>query len=297
MRTVTFFLSAFIFFLNGFLFSDVYRIDRLGATVIVPTETPGVPLPDSLTIPPDVYTYDGLNYDCTEEGLYRFFTVCKDNHQRIVHHSGVENFLHSISWHSTHGYRDDLLDQEKLESIAKCDRLHLTCGSVSRYADNLLRQYGYKARSVVFLTLNAWNKYSNGHTLLEVKENGVWKLWDVDFRNYFQRESIDLNAKDFHKAVQENDYEIVSYSKSPIFNFGDLVHFSYNFGFFLEGCFLFENRYRECFAHWGGILLIQSGTNFYFTTNDPNIRKRVEGYAHNYTWMDQATWMKTFYSE
>lgn len=296
-KKTAFFSVIFLTILSCHLLSEVHRIDTSGLTVLTPTESIGSPLPNTTTMMPGVYTYQGLNYDCTEEGLYRFYTIHVDHKQRIVHHSGIENLLHSVSWMHAHGYRDTLLNFSEAAAITKNDRVHLICGNISVFATTMLAEYGYSARNVVFLTLNPWNDYNNGHTMIEVKENGTWKLWDIDLRNYFQRGASDLNAKDFLNAVQANDYEILSFSKSPVLCFGDLVYGSYDYSFHFEGLFLFENRLKEEYKHCAGILLIQLGSNFYFTTKDPVIRKRVENYTGNFIWMDEVTWLNTFYPE
>lgn len=83
-KKTTFFSVIFLTILSCHLLSEVHRIDTSGLTVLTSTESIGSPLPNTTTMMPGVYTYQGLNYDCTEEGLYRFYTIHVDHKQRIV---------------------------------------------------------------------------------------------------------------------------------------------------------------------------------------------------------------------
>lgn len=287
-----FFISFFFF---STLSSEAYRIDRNGITQLYPIEIEGEDLEENLFISPGIYNYNGENYDCRSEGLYRFFVINKDNQQRIVHIEGVQNLLHSISWIHLHGGIHNELSFENLIDIAKNSRIILNCASICMFCKKVLSIFNYPSRLICLLTLDEWNSYDNGHALLEVYENGSWKLWDTDFRRYFQRDMIDLNAHDTVLAFSENDFSIVSYSSSPIFAF-EYSQTEFHYQFVYEYIFFDLVNIEKAYRRYCQVLIIEKDGILYFTTNSTQDRERIENYEFvTFYWLDPEEFRQTFY--
>ena len=67
-----------------------------------------------------------------------------------------------------------------MSAIAVSRPIRATCSHVSLWAADLLTAANFDARVVGVLTLDTWNATDNGHTLIEVRENGRWVAYDVD---------------------------------------------------------------------------------------------------------------------
>lgn len=119
-----------------------------------------------------------------KEGLYRFFDLGgADLRQAYLYQGDLWALLGNLSRMRVHGWRD--MDapspQEKIER-ARRGRLSLTCGPTAQFVAEQARTLGVKCRFVHTLTLDEWNDYDNGHSLLEVFDPAEkrWILYDSD---------------------------------------------------------------------------------------------------------------------
>lgn len=129
-------------------------------------------LPSKLVISPALYKFGGKVYDLRREGLYRF-----PGQQRIVYGSSLDAFMSSLSWLMHHSAADDGLTQEQAVSAATTRDLLMTCGYQVEVGRYLLKQLGYQARAAAIVNFD----YNDTHTLIEVRRNGLWELWDLDY--------------------------------------------------------------------------------------------------------------------
>lgn len=168
------------------------------------------PLPNTLVIKPGYYFFAGKGYDLTQEGLCRFMLAEKENQQRIIYENETDTLMSSLAWMMHHGSNDDHASYHALIVYAKKRKLCLTCESMSKFAVNLLKEMGIKARIVGSRTLDRWNNYDNGHYLIEVYREDIlkWVLYDLDSDTYFTRDGDEMSLIDFiddsHKSYQIN---------------------------------------------------------------------------------------------
>lgn len=279
-----FIIVFFIFFLSSLYSNESYRIDSNGIHSI--KKVPSFFSSNYLIVS------DG-NYN---DGIYRLYDVPKTNEQRILYNGNVNELMHSLTWMHVHGYKDDWKNFGNQLEIAKSRRLSMSCGSITLFALHLCETLSIPARFVLLLTLEEWNTYNNGHSLLEVYHDGKWKLWDIDQRRYFQNKQGDLNAMEFISSVHKNDYEIVKFSESPILAFTDLKLNEYDYTFWYEQAFFSEREYRKFYKRSAQVLLIMQNGTFYFTC-DPEHRKRVESYPFSgpFVFLEKNEFMRRFY--
>ena len=69
-----------------------------------------------------------------------------------------------------------------------------TCGTITIWIQEILESNNIKSRIVQTLTLDDWNTYDNGHTMIEVYHNDLqkWILYDLDSNVYFSKNGIPL---------------------------------------------------------------------------------------------------------
>lgn len=104
-----------------------------------------------------------------------------------------------------HGHADGEPSVAEMDRIALERPVSTTCGYVSVWAVAHLREAGYDARVVDTLTLDEWNDTDNGHTLIEVKEDGRWVAYDIDQGVTFGGMSL----AEWVSSVPSGDYQII----------------------------------------------------------------------------------------
>jgi hypothetical protein len=89
--------------------------------------------------------------------------------------------MHDLAMHHRHGWRDegapipDLVARYRAGEILQC-----ICGSISAVGVQVLRDAGLPARSVGVITKQPFNSSEDGHVMLEVWDQGAWRLYDLD---------------------------------------------------------------------------------------------------------------------
>lgn len=157
----------------------------------------------------------GVEYDMNIEGYYYLVDFHKNiSRNFIIFNNNVKSLLSSLSWLHVHGYLDDkyALNTNKMINKLKTKKLSLTCMGISYFAYNILQNYNINSRIVQFSTAEDWNTYNNGHTLLEVKINKQWILFDIDMNRVFKLNNRYMNILDFFDNINFDDiqFEILS---------------------------------------------------------------------------------------
>ena len=141
----------------------------------------------------------GTIYNFTGEGLYRIYSNSTLVRQTLVYSGDYWGFAGNLSRIHVHGSRDEGESTAQLDTNARNgNALSLTCGPTSNYASSHLQSIGVQTRFVQTLTLDPWNSYDNGHSLLEIKDpaENRWVLYDVDLGNALRYGGHRLNLLD-----------------------------------------------------------------------------------------------------
>ena len=288
-------MIIFLFlFIHFSLCADVYKVTLDGFHELSKIDEKGFKLPNELVIGGNIYEFQESNFQCYEDGLYRFFIVPNKACQKIVFNGNIDQFIHSLTWIHGHGYLDDRSNYNQSLSISNHRRIFMTCGSIVQFANNLCNSLGIISRFILILTLDPWNSYNNGHSLLEVYDRGKWKLWDIDQRMFFQSNGKDLNALEFIQSVKIDDYTLVQFSKSPCLSLGDLKWNGYDYSFWYEGALFSKKELKTFYKRSAKVLLIKENEIFYFTCPSSEI-SRIKSYDSSFIYLDEATFINKFY--
>ena len=275
-------------------FDQIEIIHPIGKT----TRSNITTLPSNLIISPNLYIYNGKIFNLSKEGLYRFIITNKDNQQRVVYEKNLDALISAIAWIHTHGNSDNHLSNKELTKKATKSKIFLTCGHVSSWALHILNSLGIKARLVGGLTLEEWNGYDDGHTLIEVYREDLnkWTIYDIDNNCYFLKDGRPLSLLEFTNLSSSGDFEIkfISYDiRVDISNFkNEKTGFSY--------AFLSEKRVatNETLKRWYKrvmqVPMIKEGNFWYFF--DLTNKSRIETYSKSYKYMDKKNFINKFYS-
>ena len=247
-----------------------------------------------LVLPPAIYEWGGEFYDMRKEGYY-YMVDFKKNLSRnfIIYKQDVESLLSSISWLHVHGNKDDQNSyNENLKKI-KTSKLSLTCGYISTFVHKLLAEYNIQSRLITFLTMEEWNTYDNGHTLIEVKIGNEWILYDIDNNRYFEYSNVKMNGKNFLNI--NIDWDKVRYIPLSNDENLDATDFSNN-GISYHGFGdLINNNINEWYKRVMQIPIIIENGVFYVGLPDQRFKERVLEYYPNAKILTRDQFLKHFY--
>jgi len=271
--------------------------------IIIPNESnlDSIKLPEKLIIPSGKYVFNGNTYNLSEEGLYRFVIPLEKNEQRIVFDGkNIYSLMSAIAWIYSHGNSDNLKSFEEINSKALNSKIFGTCGAISIWIQGILESHNIKSRIVQTLTLDDWNTYDNGHTMIEVYQTDLekWVLYDLDSNFYFSQNGIPLSLIEFIDAVKNNNYEIhilASDTKLDVSQF--LAQNGYEYAFYAESIYANEETQKNWYKRIIQIPMIGENEFSYFTTNNDDDRKRMEIYASHHRFLTSDEFYSKFYSD
>jgi len=183
--------------------------------------------------------------------------------------SEVSSLLKFIAMRHIHAPDDDHLTYEQALEAIKHRKLRMTCSYIAQFAEKLLNAYDIPCRFILTLTLDEWNDYNNGHSMIEVYQHDRWELWDIDQKHYFVFEGERVDAKTFCK-IHYMLYELVKFSKSPILPKEDKNNW-------LDLLTKTDDFRREWYARVCQIPMIRENGILYYTSDEQD-RKRIELY-------------------
>jgi hypothetical protein len=267
------------------------------------SETPA--LPSTLVIAPGRYAFLGKTYDLQKQGLYRFSLFQKENQQRIVYdkkHGDVDAVLSAIAWMVSHGNSDNGKSADAWTQKALTSKLFITCGGISGWACYIMTPLGIRVRTVSSLTLDEWNSYDNGHSIMEVYREDFkkWVLYDVDENACFFDKTNPLSLLELSERAASGDYQIKSLAADSMM---DVSNFKvdardrakadgFDLAFFMEQM-QSENGRRLWYARALQVPMI--GGCFCLTTPSEANRKRVESYCKGAKYLEKDEFVKKFY--
>jgi hypothetical protein len=265
------------------------------------TATGSIPtLPASLVISPGSHTFGGHAYELRKQGLYRFCYPFQENQQRIVFdrsNGDIEALLSSLAWIVSHGNSDNPKSPDVLTRKATTSKLFLTCSHTSQWALSILRDLKIQARPVDTITLDAWNKYDDGHSMIEVRRDdlGKWILYDLDENAYFLHKTTPLSLVEMIAHAASGDYEIkLLATDAPL----DVSNFkSPKNGFDWALCTELT-RTKQGLRNWYKRVLQVPVIDHCFFLASPNRtdRARIEHYeGSHYNCLTRAEFLKRFY--
>jgi hypothetical protein len=256
-------------------------------------------IPDKLVIPSGTYTYYGNTYNLVDEGLYRFILPLEKNEQRIVFDGkNINSLMSAVAWIYSHGNSDNSKNIEELNFKALNSKIFGTCGTISIWIEDLLESNDIKSRVVQTLTLDDWNTYDNGHTMIEVYHVDLqkWILYDLDSNVYFLKNGIPLSLIEFIDVVKHDNYEIYLLATDTTLDVSNFVaNNDYEYAFYGESVYANENTLKIWYKRVIQVPMISEDKFSYFTTNNVEERKQMESYASHHKFLPIDEFQSKFY--
>jgi hypothetical protein len=162
------------------------------APVAVASISTGTPLalPNSLLIPPGLYSWRGKMWPMHQAGLYKGLAAPSATDRevmcRVVTGTAMD-MLTAASWATVHGeHPDEQLTVAQRSDKARTGSLVMRCGHICNWTKYLLSQIGVESRIVSVVAMPPYNNYDDGHVCLEVKIGAEWVLADVTSDRLFK---------------------------------------------------------------------------------------------------------------
>ena len=256
-------------------------------------------IPDKLVIPSGTYIYYGNTYNLVDEGLYRFILPLEKNEQRIVFDGkNINSLMSAVAWIYSHGNSDNSKNIEELNFKALNSKIFGTCGTISIWIEDLLESNDIKSRVVQTLTLDDWNTYDNGHTMIEVYHVDLqkWILYDLDNNAYFLKNGIPLSLIEFIDAVKHDNYQIYILATDTTLDVSNFVaNNEFEYAFYAESVYANENTLKIWYKRVIQVPMISEDKFSYFTTNNVEERKQMESYASHHKFLPIDEFQSKFY--
>lgn len=200
-----------------------YKTQR--STMYPVQQTPTITWTPTLVFNPGYYSHNGLVYDLTQPGLYRFFNPMVNTTHMIVGAGDPVGLLTGAAWLTTFGDDDAKLTGEtqqqfldRVAARARTSKVRLLCQHTVEFSRAKILS-GETTRIVRFLTMETPNNYVDGHVAIEVLINDVWVLADIAMNTLFTDASAErLNAADVvaeiaadtfsHEALSVDGYAV-----------------------------------------------------------------------------------------
>lgn len=202
--------------------------------------------------------------------------------------SEVSSCLKYIASRHIHAHDDDNMSYEEAKKVIKKRKLKMTCGGISNFTEKYLQEKGFQCRFILTLTLDEWNDYNNGHSMVEVYQHDRWELWDIDLKNYFVFENKRVDAKTFC-TIHYMPYKIIRFCKDPMFSDDDKNNW-------IALLTMTDKKFKELYARVCQIPMVRENGIFYFTADEQD-RKRVESYPYSgpFCYLEKKEFEDRFY--
>lgn len=161
--------------------------------------------------------------------LYGFFFKVLLKKEKIKNHENFNKiirdlnndpilFIKYVSSKIIRGNKDDFKSVHELKSLFFKRKLILTCGYVTKFIIQLLKDnFNIKSRDVHFLTNNKLNGINDGHTILEINYLDQWIAIDPSLKYIFLKKN-DKTVSAFDLIYNLNQIEFKRYDKLVIDN-------------------------------------------------------------------------------
>lgn len=165
------------------------------------------PYPASVIMTTGIRIFGGVSYDCTQEGLYRFFN---ESNGTCLNKIAVDAFdgsgdiykiMSAISCNHLHGTADNHTGYQSISNAGRSRKWRSQCGYISGFCNWLLPQLGFTCRVVNVETLETKNGWDDGHLVIEVWNGWDWLMFDITNGCYF-KDTDHLSTQGFIDQIE-----------------------------------------------------------------------------------------------
>jgi hypothetical protein len=253
------------------------------------------PMPEDLVIPMGVYGVEDRTFRIEAPGVYRVYALGRFSLQRVVPGEDLDAWLKTVGWLWSHGNADDHQGVRGLRRLIRQRRLVISCTHAAMLCGELLTAAGYEARMVLAMTLETWNRWDNGHTLLEVRvPDGAWFAYDPSFACVFAQGDRRLSLPEFVAAVRADEpYDIHVLTGGD--RAGVFRRRGYDFGFWVEHRAAVQEEMRRWHRRIAWVPTVYDDGRWLYT-GGPETARRLATYDVSLTYLEPERFAERFYT-
>lgn len=238
--------------------------------------------------------YEENNEFNLSPGLYRIVNpTARSNHQFSVKSGNVLEDIQNYMYMFSRGNRDDGLPYSEILRIIRTQRSVLTCGYVSSFMKKFLEEHykGIQIRLIHYLTKQQYNKYNDGHTVLEYysEKYRKWVLVDFTRSSLFFNKDLPCSAYEVYKT-RHFEQKIFNNIQVDV-NFSDC---GYNYGFFEDYSYS-EQAFKEFHDRIFGSIIIAQEKKLYTLYDEIEYMNRLKTIYSGIFFLTEEELMNTFY--
>lgn len=243
----------------------------------------------------DIFSRESVIFESERDAIYERFSA-EGIDRRITFTKSAKDFPMSLvrllATVVKHGSNDDAqLYGASMETLKK-RQLSMTCGAITLFAKDVLRDAGVTSRVVTTLNLGEWNTYSNGHTFLEVlnDKTGRWEAVDLDTKTIFVAPGgIRASALDIaNHGIDE--VGITRLTSTPVLDYSGFTEYQTTAEYMLYDL---RGWYGKMVQAVG--IYDENSKNYIFLAKNSEAEKRIEAYSPNYKATDPDQFSDLFY--
>lgn len=253
-------------------------------------------LPDNLCVSPGTYVLAGQVWNMTAPGVYRFSAEGMNLRQVLVPTKDPRVNCELTQWLHGYGSTDHRHNTDKCIELAKTRRIWLTCTGAAHLAVAILRMCGHSARVVMGLTMDEWNTYNNGHTLIEVKTDDGWIRFDPTIGGWPQINGLPVSLLQLTRE-QEKSFRLSFVHTCLARSFGKVQYRSEPGEFWLEQALLNDDLYIDWYQRVMQLPGILSEGYFHFPISDSLTRTRMLSYSTTFRSQTLSKFEGFFYGD
>ncbi|MHC4871492.1 MAG: hypothetical protein ACYTFY_06580 [Planctomycetota bacterium] len=182
-----------------------------------------------------IVNFCGYSYSIDRPGLYRFINS-PHRHRNLIYikDNDIVPLLSAISSLHVHGnLQNDETTERHYKTVLDQPWVNITCDRISDLGKFIMNDSGIEARRIDVWTLDKWNAYNDGHSLLEVKfTDKGWLLVDLDMGMLLKKNDKFMSVYETWQTVNEGgEFEFYKLCEKMIDPCFSNSHFNYA-GFF-----------------------------------------------------------------
>jgi hypothetical protein len=255
----------------------------------ITTQASPLAMPAGLVIAPGVYTLNGVNYNCVEEGLYRFWNPLGTTTQKIVYQSNIPALMSALAWICVNGKLDEALTVTQKTNQALTSKLRMLCGKTVEWAKAICDSLSIQCRTVNSLTAATPTNYYDGHVMLEVKVAGQWVLYDLPndfcYNNLPLKDALPLQPSTVAIALADDGYSVEPSAAFDVTAWQEMTMRTPA-----------QKRAEiERVLQIPGVTDPDGKTYFYMPSGLPDRTAWITGLSANYFVLSQSAWLAKYY--
>ncbi len=255
-------------------------------------------LPSTFTMPSGVYTFNGVDYNCTGKGAYTFWgPLVNLTERRVVYEGDIWALMASLAKLSINGSGEETMSDANKTEYAKSSTIRALCERTIEWVISVCNAEGLTCRKVKALTDGVPTGYYDGHVMVEVVIDGEWRLFDISNNVSFLDEADNLlSLKDALPLTSVSKLGVIS--KNEVCSYEPAGASGFDTSAWRDTTMYTDALVRkemERVIRIPGVSDPDGHTYFYIPAGANDVTSYITGTSAAWHVMDEASWLAKYY--